>query len=249
MNPVTCSKLEQAIILAIECSAKSVSAAIGIGSSILAETNLNTKTTHSQTLLPLVHYLLDCSGVALRDIGCFAVTTGPGSFTGLRIGIGAVKGLAYGLDKPCIGVSTLDAIAAGLPGVDGIVCAAMDARCGQVYTALYDSSPAGRTRLTEDLALSLQDLKKTLSDYPKNIFFVGDGAVLCYNNMADDLSSCYLAAENVRRQRASGVLMSAYSKLQQGITIDAAALSPDYLRLPQAERERQARINVSPNTR
>lgn len=242
------------LILALDSSAKSASVAVGEllpggRASVLAEMNSNRKITHSQTLLPMVQSLLSCTGMALADIGAFAVSTGPGSFTGLRIGIGAVKGLSYSLDRPCVGVSTLDAIARGLPGVDGVICAAMDARCNQAYTALFDSTPGGLTRRTEDMALTLDELAEKLKNEQKNIFFVGDGAELCYNTFKTHLPHCWLAAENARYQRASGVLLAAAERLERGEICSAAALSPKYLRLPQAERERLRQQAESPAKR
>ena len=234
--------LAEPLILALDTSAKSASAAVGTMDSLLGEISINVKITHSQTLLPMLHSLLECAGIAVRDVDCFAVSAGPGSFTGLRIGIGAVKGLAYGLQKPCAAISTLEALSRNLPGVDGIVCAAMDARCGQAYAALFDASPDRTIRRTADQALTLAELEAQLAEVSengkKNIFLVGDGAQLCYNTFGDRLPGCVLAADNARLQRASGVLLAARDKLCAGDTLSAAALAPVYLRLPQAERER-----------
>lgn len=230
------------LILAVDASARSASVAVGDASGLLAEMNSNVKATHSQTLLPMLHSLLRCTGISLQEIGCFAVSAGPGSFTGLRIAIGAIKGLAYGLDRPCVAVSTLEAIARGLPEADGLLCAAMDARCKQVYTALFDSSPGSLRRRTEDMALSLEELCGLLAREEKRVFFVGDGAELCYNTVTerypDRLAQWRLAAEPVRLQRACGVWLAARERLADGQTVSAADLAPTYLRLPQAERER-----------
>lgn len=225
-------------ILAFDTSAKVTSVAAGDESSLFGEMNANAKITHSQSLMPMAKSLLDCLGMSFSDIGCFAVSAGPGSFTGLRIGIGAVKGLAFGSGCPCIGVSTLDGLSHNLPGADGIICAAMDARCNQVYAALFESGPALLRRRTEDMALTLDELQNLLQKEKKNIFLVGDGAELCYNYFTKKLTHVYLSPEASRYQRASGVLAAAREKWSGGETVSAAELSPIYLRLPQAERVR-----------
>lgn len=228
-------------ILGIDTSAKTVSVAIGNAQSILAEANATTRLTHSQTLMPLLEAVLQSSGLVFADIDCFAVSVGPGSFTGLRIGIGAVKGMAYGAGKPCVGVSTLDALARNLPGTDGIICTAMDARCSQLYTALFDSTPERLSRRTDDAALTLSELEEQLSAVEKNIFFVGDGAQLCYNTFIERLPRIFLAGDGCRMQRAASVILAAREKAAVGEFLSAAELAPVYLRLPQAERELKKR--------
>jgi len=228
-------------ILAMDSSAKATSVAVGNEKSIFAEFNAAVRLTHSQTLMPMMESVLSTAGLSLGEIDYFAVSAGPGSFTGLRIGIGAVKGLAYAAKKSCIAVSTLDALARNLPGAEGIVCAAMDARCSQVYTASFLSGESSLRRLTGDEALSIDclgDKLEELSKITKKIFLVGDGAELCYNRLKDRLSGLTLAGEALRMERASSVLLAARDKLSQAV--DAARLMPVYLRLPQAERMRQS---------
>ena len=225
-------------IMAFDTSAKTASVCVAEDGALLGELNTNTKFTHSQTLLPMAQSLLNCLSLSFSDMDCFAVSTGPGSFTGLRIGIGAVKGLAYGLNRPCAGVSTLDALSRNLSGADGIVCPVMDARCGQVYTALFESTPGTIVRTTEDMAISIEELSKRLQKEKKNVFLVGDGAELCYNNLKDRVCHVYLASNALRYQRASGVAAAAERLAASGQTVPAARLVPVYLRLPQAERER-----------
>ena len=225
-------------ILAMDTSAKTTSVCIAENDTILAEFSILTSLTHSQTLMPMMQAASDSCGVALDTIDLFAVSNGPGSFTGLRIGIGAVKGMAMGANKPCIGISTLEALAQNLADTPDILCAAMDARCNQVYTAVFSVKDGVLCRLTEDTACMISELKETLRAYNKPITFVGDGAELCYKAMKDELD-VRLASPANRRQRASGVALCAYRNAEQAVS--AAALAPTYLRRPQAERERLAK--------
>ena len=225
-------------ILAMDTSAKTTSVCIAENDTILAEFSILTSLTHSQTLMPMMQAASEACGVALDAIDLFAVSNGPGSFTGLRIGIGAVKGMAMGANKPCIGISTLEALAQNLTDVPGVICAAMDARCNQVYTASFTVKNGVICRLTEDNACMIGELKKMLCSYNEPITFVGDGAELCCKAMKDALD-VRLASPVNRRQRASGVALCAYRCAEQAVS--AAALSPTYLRRPQAERERLAK--------
>jgi len=232
------------IILGIDTSAKTASAAICAEGKIIAQTQLNTRLTHSQTALPMVQALLDCAMLTMEDIDCFAVSSGPGSFTGLRIGIAAVKAICFTSKKPCAGVSTLEALARNLTGIDGIVCAAMDARCRQVYTALFEISGNGTVfrRLSEDAAISVEELELQLKSVGKKITLVGDGAELCYQFMKEHISELVLAAPLMINQTGFGVCMAAQAAIEKGETVEAGELMPKYLRLPQAERERMAKL-------
>ena len=237
-------------ILGIECTASPVSCAVFEDGRIKAEYFLNLKTTHSQTLLPMVESVLKLSGIGIGDIDVIAATAGPGSFTGVRIGISAVKGLAFAQNTPCVPVSTLEAMAYGLTGCDGIVCACMDARCNQVYNAIFEVKDGVVSRFCFDRALMIEELYAELEKiYEKNrektIFIVGDGADLFYNSIKDrDVPVC-LAPEHLKWQRASGVCMAALSKAQNGETVCPEELLPVYLRLPQAERELKAKQSLS----
>lgn len=237
-------------ILGIECTASPVSCAVFEDGRIKAEYFLNLKTTHSQTLLPMVESVLKLSGIGIGDIDVIAATAGPGSFTGVRIGISAVKGLAFAQNTPCVPISTLEAMAYGLTGCDGIVCACMDARCNQVYNAIFEVKDGVVSRFCFDRALMIEELYAELEKiYEKNrektIFIVGDGADLFYNSIKDrDVPVC-LAPEHLKWQRASGVCMAALSKAQNGETVCPEELLPVYLRLPQAERELKAKQSLS----
>lgn len=224
-------------ILAIETSAQAASAAVMRDGVLISESFSNVKLTHSQTILPMVQSMLACSHLELSQIDVFAAAAGPGSFTGLRIGIAAVKGMAFALGKPCVGVSTLEAMARQLTMVQGIVCPVMDARCSQVYTALFSCRDGELTRLREDEAVSLDELMEQLSGQSQPVFLVGDGAQLCYNRGCKEIPQVRLAPWNLVQQRASGVCAAAFRLAGAGRLTTPQDLVPSYLRLPQAQRE------------
>ncbi len=233
-------------LLALDCSSQAASCAIAEDGQLLGEYFVNIRQTHSQTLLPMLDNLLASTKISLAEIELFALTTGPGSFTGLRIGMAAVKGLAFGLEKPCMGFSTLETLAWNLAGFSGTACAVLDARCGQVYTALFALEPGGPRRLTPDAALPLAELAEQLAVQNTPIFLVGDGAEMCYNSFSG-MSGLQLAPAALRYQRAGSLCACAFAALQRGQAPQPAAqLAPAYLRLPQAERERLARTTSNP---
>ena len=229
-------------ILAFETSAKAASAAILEEDRLLGETCLNCGQTHSRTLMKMADDLLDNCGLTPGDITAVACAAGPGSFTGVRIGVAAAKGFAWGAQLPCVGVSTLEAMAQQATEFDGIICCAMDARRQQVYNALFSCRGGVLTRLTEDRALSLEELAAELKNFEKPKIMVGDGAQLCYNTLSEQVTGCHLAPEHQRMQRASGVALCARMLLLTGADFDGAVLEPNYLRLSQAERERNERL-------
>lgn len=224
-------------ILAFESSAGPASVALMEDGRIVAESWQNMRLTHSATLLPMAEDLLKNTGVTLAEIDIFAVAHGPGSFTGLRIGISTVKGLAAALEKPCVGVSTLEAMAAMQPDGDGTLCCVMDARVGQVYNALFDLRDG--TRLCEDRTITLAELGAELHARGGRVVLCGDGAEIA----RDAMGVGEIAAEQLRWQRASGVAYAAREKQP----ISAAELTPEYHRLPQAERERLEKQNRNAN--
>lgn len=172
-------------ILAIDTSAGPASCAVAEEGRLLASAFQNTRLTHSQTLLPMVESMLRGAALTLEEMDLLAVSAGPGSFTGLRIGMAAVKGMAFPGDKPCAAVSTLAAMARNLEGLplEGLVCPVMDARCQQVYTALFECRDGVVTRQTPDEAISIEELKNRLISVKKSVIMVGDGANLCYNTL------------------------------------------------------------------
>lgn len=233
-------------ILALESSARAASVAVCRDAFLLAESCQNNGMTHSTTLLPMCETLLEQVGLTLHDIDLIACANGPGSFTGLRIGLSTAKGLAWPEEKPCVGVSTLEAMAWNVSAVPGVICCAMDARRSQVYNALFESDGRGRlTRLTEDRAISLEELFSSEKRKEISQFVVGDGAELCYNYGKERGFDLVLAPENLRHQRAWGVARAALRFLETGQPCSGAALEARYLRLSQAERERRERLNAS----
>lgn len=221
-------------ILSLDSSSVTASVAITENGKILSESFINNGLTHSQTLMPMVEETLKDSGVSVKDIGLFAITNGPGSFTGVRIGIASVKGMADALGKKCMAVSTLESIAEPLKHDDVIACAVMDARCNQVYTATFNLG----NRLCEDKAVLIDELGDELKQYDKKIVFIGDGSVLCYEKLKGIIQNCEVADEKIRYVHGSSVGFVAEEKINNGEEpINSANLVPFYLRLPQAERE------------
>lgn len=225
-------------ILAFETSAIAASVALLDDGKLIGEYYQNCGQTHSRTLMKMAEDLLKNCSVTIGQLDAVACAAGPGSFTGVRIGVAAAKGMAWGAEKPCIGVSTLEAMAYQAASFDGIICCAMDARRAQVYCALFEAGNGALTRLCEDRAISIEELAHELKNYEKAKIMVGDGAVLCYNAIGRMMPECICAPEHQRMQRASGVALAAEAKILRGEKADGAALVPNYLRLSQAERER-----------
>ena len=231
-------------ILALESSAKAASCAVLADGEPLAAASQLTGLTHSRTLLPMVQDMLKNSELSLADMDAIAVAAGPGSFTGLRIGLATVKGLGWAADKPCIGVSTLEAMAHPLRHMDGIIVCAMDARRSQIYNAVFLADEGTLTRLREDRALSLEDAAADVRDFDGPVTIVGDGAVLCRDYFLSVGIPCDLAPAHLRQQSAVGVAMAAQLAGPEAF-VSAQELEPVYLRLSQAERERLARENAT----
>ncbi|MEG0570275.1 MAG: tRNA (adenosine(37)-N6)-threonylcarbamoyltransferase complex dimerization subunit type 1 TsaB [Oscillospiraceae bacterium] len=229
-------------ILAIDTSAKVASVSIVSQDEVIAEFNINCKLTHSQTLMPMCEQILSQTNLKIEDLDAFAVSVGPGSYTGLRIGISAVKGLALATNKPCIAVSTLHALALNVSLFDGVICAVMDARCNQVYCALFNSNANELQRITNDEAIPIDELEVKLKTFQKNIILVGDGALLCYNSLSDKISNLSLSPKSQMLQKASSVGLLGVSAYNNGQTLTCDELMPLYLRLPQAQREREAKL-------
>ncbi len=229
-------------ILAIDSSAKAASVCIANEEKIIGEFFINTSLTHSQTLMPMTEQLLKNTEMTIDDVDAIAVNAGPGSFTGVRIGVAAAKGLAFPKNLPCVSISTLESMAYNLLGTDCVVCAVMDARCSQVYNAMFRIKGETVERLTDDRALSLSDLLLEFKQTDERILIVGDGAEITYDFLKNEASNAVLAPKNRRTQTASSVALAAFQKLFEGKTQTAAELMPIYLRLPQAQRELNARL-------
>lgn len=232
------------LLLAFETSAKAASAALFDEKKLLGECYQNTGLTHSQTLLVMAEDLLKQCGKTAQDVTDVAVAAGPGSFTGVRIGVAAAKGFSWGAALPCWGVSTLEAMALGLGVYNGYVCPVMDARRSQVYNALFRVECGKCTRIREDRAISLQELGEELQNLSAPVFLVGDGSLLCYNTLLEQVPNLVCPPEHRLHQRAAGVGLAAMAMMARGEASDAGALRPNYLRLSQAERERNERLKA-----
>ncbi len=219
-------------ILAVDTTAKAASVCLAEEDKIIGSFFIDTALTHSRTLMPMLEALLDNTETKADELSAIAVNAGPGSFTGVRIGVAAVKGLAFAHNVPCVSVSTLESMAYNCIGGDCIVCAVMDARCSQVYNALFHVKGASVERLCDDRALALSDLKEELLRI--------DG------NLKDDVPKITLAPMNSRIQTASSTAMAAFGSLSRGESLTPAELMPVYLRLPQAQRELNKRLSENP---
>ena len=228
-------------ILAFETSAKAASVALLEDGKLVGESYQNTGLTHSQTLMVMAQDLMNQCGVSVSEVDAVAVANGPGSFTGVRIGVAAAKGFAWGKQLPCYGVSTLEAMAHSLGLWQGYVCPVMDARRSQVYNALFYVNHGEITRVEADRAIALEDLGAQLKILEGPIFLVGDGSNLCHNRLGGVITNLVLPPEHRIHQRATGVGLVAHKLSQAGESTDANGLSPNYLRLSQAERERLER--------
>lgn len=226
------------LILALESSAKAASVALMQDAELLAQYSQCSGLTHSRTLLPMVEDMLKNTDKKLADVDFIAVAHGPGSFTGIRIGVSTVKGLAWASDKKCVGVSTLAAMAWHGAAAGGLVCPVMDARRSQVYNALFEIKDGAPERLCRDRAIALSELAAELKGYGREALLVGDGARLSFDYLTAEGISCRIAPQNLLYQSAWGVGMEAL-RIEPGTADD---LLPVYLRLSQAERERQARL-------
>ncbi len=232
------------LILALDSTALVGSVALCENEKLISEITVNTGHTHSETLLPMVESILKLCNYTVDDVDLFACTTGPGSFTGVRIGAATVKGLAYGKGKPCVGVSTPEALAYNSIMSDGLLCPVMNARRMQVYNALFSCKGQAMTRLCEDRALSITELGEELRTYDTPIYLTGDGTELVYSTLAKEgfpAERLVLQPERIRHQSGYSVAQVALAMYRQGLVTSDAALAPVYLRPSQAERERLAK--------
>ena len=230
------------LLLAFETSAKAASVALFEEQKLLGEIYQNTGLTHSQTLLVMAEDLLNQCGKSAAGVTDVAVAAGPGSFTGVRIGVAAAKGFAWGKELPCWGTSTLESMALALGIHQGYICCAMDARRNQVYNALFYVNQGAVTRITTDRAIALADLAPELEALDGPIYLVGDGSALTHKALGTQIPSLILPPEHRMHQRACGVGLAALAMMARSEASDANALSPNYLRLSQAERERAERM-------
>ncbi len=228
-------------ILALDSTAEVSTVAVCQGKKLIADITLNTGNTHSQTLLPAVEQALKMAELSVNDIDVFACSTGPGSFTGVRIGVATIKGIAYGKNKPCVSVSTLEALAYNLIGINGIICPVMNARRSQVYNALFKCNEGVITRLCVDRAISISELDHELSDTDGNIYLCGDGYEITEKGF--NKTKISFVPQRYRYQSAYSVAQIALKKYESNDFLTDAKFAPIYLRPSQAERERQERLD------
>ena len=228
-------------ILAIESSSLVASVAIVEDGVTLAEYTANFKMTHSQTLLPMIDSMVSLFGIDLSTIDAIAVSGGPGSFTGLRIGSATAKGLGLALDKPLIHVPTLDGTAYNLYGAKGLICPIMDARRNQVYTGIYRFEQEFEVVMEQD-AMDMGELIEKLNGMGERVIFLGDGVPVHEKKIREPMTVPFdLAPAHMNRQRAASVAALGAVYFAEGKIETAAEHGPDYLRKSQAEREREER--------
>ena len=234
-------------ILCLESTAKAAGVALLSDDQTMGEILVRSGTrSHTELLIPMVQSLLESCGTSLDEIGLFACTTGPGSFTGVRIGVSAIKGLAFGKDIPCAAISSLEALAENLSPLDGLLCPVMDARRNQVYNALFEMRGGVLTRLTPDRALSIdalcQEIKESYEGRP--IRLVGDGTAVALPALLKAELAVLPTPDGIALQSAAAVGRCAFRQFKTGEVTTDLALFPFYLRMPQAERERLERLNL-----
>jgi tRNA threonylcarbamoyladenosine biosynthesis protein TsaB len=225
-------------ILAIDTSSAVASVCISEEYKILSEFNVNYKLTHSQTIMPMINKVLDSIECNINDIDYFAVSTGPGSFTGLRIGVGTIKGLAQGGGKRVVGINTLDGLAYNVIHSESIICPIMDARRQQVYNALYESKNNSLKIIKEYRAVSIEDLIDEINHINEKVIFVGDGIDKYREIIVENIKGKFSFAQiNIRTQKASSIACLAIDKIKANEAENFLNIKPFYLRQSQAERE------------
>ena len=229
-------------ILALESSATACSAALWGEDGLIAQNFQNSGLTHSRTLMPMVDAMLRSSEMQLSDMDAIAVAIGPGSFTGVRIGVAAAKGLAWPGEKPCAPCSTLESMAWQVAHMEGEICAVMDARRNQVYAARFLGTGGSLVRISPDGAVDLENLAAEVKKSGNPQILVGDGAALCYNAFKACGIAVRLAPPHLLRQTAWGVARAGLELARKGQLVDAGQVKPQYHRLSQAERERLERM-------
>ena len=228
-------------ILSLDSTALVASVALCEDEARLGEITIENGNTHSETLLPMVEFLLQRFSITTDEIDLFAISAGPGSFTGVRIGAATAKGLAFGTEKPCVGVSTLEALAYNLRMHDGLICPVMNARRKQVYTALFRAKDGKLERLMPDSAIAITELDERLSLYSEPIRLCGDGYEITKELLKHPILP---TAQNMCQQSAYSVAQVARIAFENGQSVSDLELAPTYLRLSQAERERAERMGI-----
>ncbi len=225
-------------ILSIDTCLNSCSVAIHEEGKLIGESFLDVGLTHSETLVPMVQFLLNSAGMTVNDIDVLGVTSGPGSFTGLRIGMATVKGLAFASDIPCVTISSLHALALGAACLDGIVCPCIDARNNQIYNAVFKAHGGKIERIVKNRAINIDDFVDKVGEYEDKIIFIGDGAQMCYNNAIKifNKDNMLYFSEEFSRIRAGKIGGEIFKRYKSGIKYSYEEIVPEYIKLSQAER-------------
>lgn len=227
-------------ILGFDSSGMVASVAIVEDDILVAEYSVNYKKTHSQTLLPMFDAVVSMTELDLDSVDGIAVAAGPGSFTGLRIGMSTVKGLGLALDKPVVAVPTCHALAYNLWGSDKLICPILDARRSQVYTALYEFKDEEMITIKEQDAMDINDLIDIINNLDRDVIFVGDGIPVFKERIEEKIKNkAYFAPAHLNRQRAGSVAALGMIYMKEGKAESADDVKPVYLRKSQAERERE----------
>ena len=230
------------ITLAFDSTAKAASVAVCDGEKLLALYNIDNGLTQSELLLPMAENMLKSLKLSFSDVELLACAVGPGSFTGVRIGVALVKGIAFGRNIPCVSVSTLDELAYNLKGLDGIIVPSMDARRQQVYTATYRGRGGDVEKLTPDRAIAISDLAEELKSFDEPIYIVGDGYDVAKRGLEAAGVSVKCTPALLVSENAYSVALVAQKKYESGDVSTDLEIAPTYLRMPQAERERLERL-------
>lgn len=230
-------------ILALDSSGLVASVAIVEDENVIAEYTVNFKKTHSQTLLPMLDEIVKMTETDLHTIDAIAVAKGPGSFTGLRIGSATVKGLGLALEKPVIGIPTVEGLAMNLYNADALICPLMDARRNQVYTGIYKFNENELDVVKDQIAIGIEEILEALNTLGQKVIFLGDGVPVYKNVIEQNMEVPYsFAPAHVNKQRAAAIAVRAFTYMKLGKSEDARTFEPDYLRLSQAERERMEKM-------
>ena len=230
-------------ILAFDSTAKAASVAVCEDERCLALYTIDNGLTQSELLMPMAENILKCLNLSFNDIELVCASMGPGSFTGVRIGAALVKGIAFGRDIPCVGVSTIEALAKNAMPLKGIIVPVMDARRGQVYTAIFKSDGKTATRMTGDDAISITALAEMLREYTgENIYLVGDGYAVASKGLAAAGIELCATPTLLINENACSIALVALEKYTNGEWVKDTDIAPTYLRMPQAERERLERL-------
>lgn len=232
------------LVLSVDSSSNAASVAIISEDKLIGEITLNDKKQHSVLLMSLIDELLKSNNLTIKDIDAYVISKGPGSFTGLRIGMATIKGLAMGTKKPCISISTLDGLAYNVNTFSGIICPIMDALRGNVYTCLFKSQKGKLEKLIDYSVLSVDELKTKLEELNEEVIFIGDGCDKFKDFFKENLENCNFAPNHCNFARASALGELGINLLKEGLSEDINTFAPLYLRKSQAEREYDKKMGL-----